>query len=154
MGLIFGKLYQSRFVHFPQTNFALLILISAILFHICQNFTDVFKVRLTGGANNSEGRLEVMYEGSWGTVCDNGWDLNDATVVCRMLGFDGALAATLSAQFGQGHGKILLDDVQCQGTENNLADCYHRGITVHNCNHASDSGAICFSGGTIHSYST
>ncbi|XP_030851601.1 deleted in malignant brain tumors 1 protein-like [Strongylocentrotus purpuratus] len=107
---------------------------------------DPFKVRLTDGAKDSEGRVEVMYDGSWGTVCDNGWDLNDARVVCRMLGFDGALAATFSARFGQGNGSILLDDVQCHGTENNIADCYHRGITVHNCNHASDSGAICFSG--------
>ena len=104
--------------------------------------------------NDSEGRVEVMYNGSWGTVCDNGWDLDDARVVCRMLGFDGALAATVSARFGQGNGNVLLGDVQCYGTEKNIADCYHRGITVHNCTHASDSGAICFSGGTIQFYST
>eukprot|EP00057_Strongylocentrotus_purpuratus_P011989 XP_011666463.1 PREDICTED: deleted in malignant brain tumors 1 protein-like [Strongylocentrotus purpuratus] len=107
---------------------------------------DPFKVRLTDGANDSEGRVEVMYNGSWGTVCDNGWDLNDARVVCRMLGFDGALAATVSARFGQDNGNILLVDVQCYGTEKNIADCYHRGIGVHNCSHARDSGAICFSG--------
>ncbi|XP_030852316.1 deleted in malignant brain tumors 1 protein-like [Strongylocentrotus purpuratus] len=115
---------------------------------------DPFKVRLTDGANDSEGRVEVMYNGSWGTVCDNGWDLNDARVVCRMLGFDGALAATVSARFGQDNGNILLVDVQCYGTEKNIADCYHRGIGVHNCSHARDSGAICFSGGMTLSYST
>ena len=118
------------------------------------NFTDPFKVRLTGGVNDSEGIVEVMYDGSWGTVCYNGWDLNDARVVCGMLGFDGALAATGSVRFGQDNGKILLGDVQCHGTEKSIADCNHRGITVHSCSHARDSGAICFSGGMTLFYNT
>ena len=90
-----------------------------------------------------------MYNGTWGTVCDHGWDMNDARVVCRTLGFDGALAATGSAYFGKSKGDIFLDDVRCKGTEDSLADCYHRGIRVNSCNHESDSGVICFSGGII-----
>ncbi|XP_011683699.1 deleted in malignant brain tumors 1 protein-like [Strongylocentrotus purpuratus] len=70
-----------------------------------------FQVRLIGGSNDAEGRVEFLNDGSWGTICDDLWDLRDARVVCRMLGFDGALDAPGSARFGKGSGDILIDDV-------------------------------------------
>ncbi|XP_030851604.1 deleted in malignant brain tumors 1 protein-like [Strongylocentrotus purpuratus] len=103
-------------------------------------------VRLVGGPYDAEGRVQVLYDGSWGTICDDTWDLRDARVVCRMLGFDGALDAPGSARFGEGSGDILLDDVGCEGTEDNLADCAHLGIRVHNCGHGDDASAVCYSG--------
>ena len=54
-----------------------------------------------GGSSDSEGRVEVSYNGEWGTVCDDAWDTNDASVVCRSLGFAGALEAVSSAVFGK-----------------------------------------------------
>ena len=84
-----------------------------------------------------------MHGGQWGTVCDDFWGLEDAGVVCRMLGFDEASEAPGSARFGQGSGSIWLDDVLCTGEETNLADCPHRPFGTHNCGHSEDAGAIC-----------
>ncbi|XP_041475672.1 deleted in malignant brain tumors 1 protein-like [Lytechinus variegatus] len=111
---------------------------------------DPFEVRLVGGSNDAEGRVEVLHDGSWSTICDDEWDLRDARVVCRMLEFGGALEAPGSARFGQGSGIIVLDDLDCIGSENNLAECPHRGTGVHNCGHAEDAGAICYTGANPH----
>ena len=44
-------------------------------------------LRLVDGTSRYEGRVEIYLQGWWGTVCDNGWDVTEATIVCRELGF-------------------------------------------------------------------
>ena len=104
-----------------------------------------FALRLVGGNWNGEGRVEVFYNGVWGTVCDDSWELSDAQVVCRELGYPGAVSAPHSARFGQGSGTIWMDDVQCVGNESSIVNCQHRGWNVHNCGHSEDASVICSS---------
>merc|ERR1712098_988176 len=78
-------------------------------------------VRLVGGSKPTEGRVEVFRRGEWGTVCDDGFDDNDAKVVCRSLGFAYGTShqGRGSHSFGQGSGKIWMDDFGCSGNEMN-----------------------------------
>ena len=92
---------------------------------------------------HNEGRVEVNYNGEWGTVCDDEWDDTDAGVVCRQLGFGSSGIAIGSAGFGQGSGSIWLDSVTCTGNESTLSSCGHLGIGVTRCNHSEDASVIC-----------
>ena len=102
-------------------------------------------IRLVGGSGPYKGRVEVYHNGTWGTVCDDGWDLQDATVVCRQLGYDTAVGARRHATFGRGSGPIWYANANCSGHEANLAQCGSAGLGVHNCRHWSDAGVICAS---------
>ncbi|XP_060789696.1 HHIP-like protein 1 isoform X2 [Neoarius graeffei] len=111
----------------------------------CKKFENG-AVRLMGDeqGRKDRGRVEIYASGDWGTICDDLWNTQNAAVVCRQLGFRYALKATRHAEFGEGtHLKILLDDVQCEGTEATLLNCQHAGIGIHNCGHHEDAGVIC-----------
>ena len=76
-------------------------------------------------------------------MCDDIFDINDANVVCRELGYPGALQY---AYFGQGSGPIWLDNLACTGTETSLYNCSHNGVGNHDCGHYKDVGVVCQGG--------
>ena len=99
-------------------------------------------VRLVNGGA-SYGRVEVYYNGLWGTVCDDDWDIKDANVVCRQLGFFRASGAPHGATYGQGSGTTWMDNVGCQGGEASLLLCAHNGWGTENCGHSEDASVEC-----------
>ena len=108
-----------------------------------------FTVRLVNGPTQYEGRVEVYYNGEWGTVCDHGWDLNDAQIVCNELGLGHAIFAAHNAFYGQGDGQIWFRNVECVGTESTIGNCSHMPIQwepFYFCDHSKDAGVKCVSG--------
>ncbi|XP_036814931.1 macrophage receptor MARCO isoform X2 [Oncorhynchus mykiss] len=95
-------------------------------------------VRIVGGG--ARGRVEVMWLGQWGTVCDDSFDTVDGTVLCKTLGYQRASAVFTASP---GVGKIWFDDLRCTGTEASVFDCPHNGMGINNCQHNEDAGVQC-----------
>ncbi|XP_042577045.1 neurotrypsin-like [Cyprinus carpio] len=104
--------------------------------------TQEGSVRLVGDLASS-GRVEIYHDGRWGTVCDDGWNQAEAQVVCRQMGFSGAITATSGGRFPAGCGPIWMDDVKCNGLESSLSKCSFRGWGVYDCTHEEDAGVVC-----------
>ncbi|KAM4522290.1 scavenger receptor cysteine-rich domain-containing protein DMBT1-like [Odontesthes bonariensis] len=100
-------------------------------------------LRLVNGTDRCSGRVEVLHDGQWGTVCDDEWDMRDAQVVCRAMDCGTAWGVKTAAYFGQGQGDILMDDVNCIGNETSLLHCKRSTMGENNCGHSEDAGVIC-----------
>ena len=109
-------------------------------------------IRLVGGRNEYEGRIEVQYQGQWGTVCDDNFGIDDAHVACRMMGLgraisycgnNGNVCSSNGRAFAAGSGETWLDNLSCSGDERSLFDCSHNGVGVENCGHTEDMGVVC-----------
>ncbi|XP_030664443.1 scavenger receptor cysteine-rich domain-containing protein SCART1-like [Nomascus leucogenys] len=101
-------------------------------------------LRVRGSEDRCSGRVELWHAGSWGTVCDDGWDLADAEVVCRQLGCGRAVAALGAAAFGPGSGPVWLDEVGCRGSEASLWGCPAERWGRGDCAHKEDAGVRCW----------
>ena len=106
-------------------------------------FYSSYYIRLADGGAYY-GRVEVYHNRQWHTVCDDTWDISDANVACRQLGFTGATSAPTSAAYGQGSGPILTGHTHCSGTESSLLNCKTDPQGPGHCSHAEDSGAVCY----------
>ena len=100
-------------------------------------------------SRNGTGRVEIFFNGQWGTICDDHWDINEARVVCRQLGYLNAVTALQRGVVPDGIGKIWLDDLHCSGSEPNFESCPHAGWGIHNCGHYEDVGVVCSGGNCI-----
>ena len=84
--------------------------------------------------------MEVFHGGRWGVICDNDWGDSDASVVCRMLGYNGPSEATRQRYTTE---EFLLDQVDCDGDEAQIHACSHSGWGSHNCHANEGAGVIC-----------
>lgn len=118
-------------------------MLSCLAVHIYKNYD----VRLTDGKEGSfEGRVEIYRVGSWGTICDDDWSDKDAQVVCKQLGYADVKTIHEKSYFGEGKGRIWLDNLACNGNETNLGQCLHNGWGNHDCTHKQDAGVVCDKG--------
>eukprot|EP00731_Ephydatia_muelleri_P030942 Em0022g456a len=104
-------------------------------------------VRLQGGREQNEGRVELCIGGEWGTVCDQGWNSTAAQVVCRQLGHPNTPAALAiaipHASYGIGTGRIWFAHISCHGDEQSLLQCTHPSTLSRTCSHSNDAGVLC-----------
>ena len=119
--------------------------------HSCRHDEDVSvscfsEVKLIGNTG-SKGRLEIYYNGTWGTVCDDGFSNTEARVVCNSLGY-GDTGRVIGNSYGAGDGPVWLDNVQCHGRESHITDCRHNGWGHHNCSHSDDVSVSCIANST------
>ena len=108
-------------------------------------FNSLFIVRLVGDKHvEYRGRVEVLYNGAWGRICDYSWSLHEANVVCRQLGYNDAVLAAYNEVFDKKAGVIGVTSVQCEGNEASITGCTILGVewgVVSSC--SSDVGVMC-----------
>ena len=110
---------------------------------------DNLEIRLTDGDSAFWGKVEVKYNGQWGTVCDDKFDMMDANVICRMIGAPSAVHITSAGPVRDLDQPIWLDDLLCTGNETTLLECLHAGFGNNNCKHNEDVLVVCNEPGTV-----
>ena len=112
---------------------------------------NVTNIRLTNGTRDGQGRVEVEYAGLWGTICNNSFDINDANVICRSMGYPGAESTHSMAPFSGGEGVIWLDNLSCHGNESTLDECPGIVWGAQNC-FQSESAAVTCTGAVLYGH--
>ena len=100
-------------------------------------------MRLAGAPISNAGRVEVLYAGEWGTISGWNWDINDAHVVCRQLGYNGAISFGISNQFGIGNGPTWFTDVRCLGNESSFEECSKDALGYPNGGYLTVATVLC-----------
>ena len=110
---------------------------------------------MLGGSQNNEGRVQVYYNGRWGSVCNHQWDFYDARVACRQLGFVDVLITITDNRYGDREQEEdeVLDYVQCSGNEPGLQFCDNNGFGNQDCSVSEMAGVVC-TGKITYYYST
>lgn len=115
---------------------------------ICHNEEDHIdtapegtQLYLVEGPDRYSGRVEVVVNGTRGTICDDELEGVGARIICKMLGFRGGKVRSFGA--GDQSLPILLDNVICEGNEETIFDCPHSGWGIHDCSHSEDVGVVC-----------
>ena len=108
-------------------------------FNLCK---CLFAARLVGGPSGREGVVQV-YNNTWGWICDQQWDVRDADVVCRMIGYTGASTVEDKKAPYNYSDYIWMNNVQCKGSENSLFSCLYDEWGNHSCESGYKAGVAC-----------
>ena len=108
----------------------------------------VVTVKLEPSSSQTRGLIQVMYNNTWGSVCSEYWDLEDANVICRQLGYESAISTFTGITDGYSvTGTIWISRSACLGTETSIGDCFMESIWGENtCTHEQDMAVECSSG--------
>ena len=129
--------------------------LTALLLFTCANAQSYGELRLVhreDGSLPAAGLLEIFLNGEWGTICDSGFDLIDANVACRQMGYRAAVgfATAFHSPFGIGNHNqsVWLSDIDCRDSNGiHLLSCAHGEVGVHDstdCNeHFFDVAVMC-----------
>ena len=105
------------------------------------------QIRLQGGANPFEGWVEVSHDGSWGTICSDGWGIEEAMTVCRQLNLGYAGKAVTQNTFGQTNHRIVMSGVKCRVDEISIYNCQHSKWQNVTCSSDENvAGVVCVNG--------
>ncbi|WAQ95354.1 DMBT1-like protein [Mya arenaria] len=117
---------------------------------VCSMLGFKTPIRLANGTGPHSGRVELKYRGQWGTICDDNFDDMEAKVICNMLGFSGKSVFLLNAKahfgayYGEGQGNIVVDELRCVGTEEDISECKSSDwLSQTDCNHNEDAAVEC-----------
>ncbi|XP_063985117.1 uncharacterized protein LOC135166617 isoform X2 [Diachasmimorpha longicaudata] len=113
---------------------------------VCKLENLDYGIRLRGSEAPHEGRVEVKVLGHWGQVCDDGFGMIDAEVICKELGFNlGALEVRPGGFFGNMDppNVFMVDQLKCRGNETSLRECDFNGWGIHNCSPEEAVGVVC-----------
>uniref|UniRef100_A0A4W3H0U7 SRCR domain-containing protein n=1 Tax=Callorhinchus milii TaxID=7868 RepID=A0A4W3H0U7_CALMI len=111
-----------------------------------ENMSDVgvqCSSELMDGGSSCAGRVEIYYNETWGTVCDDSWGSLEADVVCKQLGCGSAVDTISAAPCGSASGQVWLDEVRCSGKESALWECASSPWGQHDCGHKEDVSIVC-----------
>lgn len=102
-------------------------------------------IKLVGGREEYEGNIEILHNGQWGAICDDEWDAAEADVVCRQLGYsEGVGKATHNSHFGHARREFWMDNLYCDGSEDEITSCRFDGWGSHDCGAHEAAGVICY----------
>ncbi|KAL3269225.1 hypothetical protein HHI36_008306 [Cryptolaemus montrouzieri] len=101
-------------------------------------------IKLVGGRGEFEGNVEILHDGRWGGICDDEWDLAEAKVICRQLGYkNGTIKFTSNGHYGPAKRQFWMDNVYCDGSESEIISCRFDGWGKHDCEFSEAAGVTC-----------
>ena len=128
-----------------QLSLSLLLLFSHAK---AQSYGELRLTKTEYGSSSAAGLLEIFLNDEWGTICDYGFDLIDANVACRQMGYRAAVSYTIGFHSPYGIGgensSVWLSEIDCRDSNGqHLLSCAHGEVGEHDCDHYSDVAVVC-----------